>query len=542
MYAQAPTNPNPKAQHKTTTSMSSQNPRAELPPELVDQILGYCDKRSLPLLSRVNHQFNFFALSRYFAPQIMGDLLQLPSKLSEESLLALWKKPPPMHILQTALWLPRTIRHIDYCLPPSVNSDRYISDLRVLTTFIRKMPKLTSLRINSGQHRTRVWAGDLDCESICNELLAVAISKGCEILEIREGGLNFGDLFHYPKRSLFTSISKLGPWILGTFSRASSPKTDVQSSLQEFQIDGGSFQSWPIFPIILARQADSITRLSLTNLRIFVPKDIVTLFDHIHFPALKSFTFSTYRERIPSTIFLKFISRHLTLVDLDIDGRPPTQPKWLLRWNPPVFPNLRHLGMSPKTLVWLVTDFRQCPKLQSISLKGIDQDSWRFWWGPGEMHGAIRSILRDLHVSPFMVWPLKVEITLPLDDLDWLSRCYTLKDGETQPQCPRVKELRLRDANWYKSNSEYFPNRAHLGVLVDWLSTFPSLERLELASSAPMLGKEFVGMVAARCPKLRSFGHPSKERFHVKLGRKWKMWDVQDGRIESRTVWRLVQS
>lgn len=260
------------------SSQSSQNSWKDIPPEIIDEILGYCDELSLLVLSQVNHQLNSLALSRYFAPQITGDVIHLHSKCSA---------------LRYAFWLPGTIRHIDCCLAPNLVYDPYLKDLRDLTVFIRRMPKLTSLYIDSGNTGFASLTRKKSYCDIWTKFFVVAISKGCEILEVRERGTTKYRHFFLPPRpseasrpSILQSISQ----IFHSFGQALAPKRAVtvtardpspllsesplttgtrtiQPFQRKVQIDGICLSHLPsVFRAILMHHTASVTHLSLANM------------------------------------------------------------------------------------------------------------------------------------------------------------------------------------------------------------------------------------------------------------------------------------
>lgn len=516
---------------------------ADIPLEVVEQILQYCDRPSLLALSQLNHQLNSLTLSQYFASQIIGTLIQLPCcSIPEIPSPGHATEVSPMRALRTALSLPRTIQHIDYHSPPHGNYDHFFSDLRDLTAFIRRMPRLVSLIINPDLVGSSRVVKERSRHDIWNKLLVAAISKGCEILALPEPG-TIG--YERPSPELSKDLNaldlQLEPQLCGIFRPFPTPNPTIASQgpslsprpwfsrmkppLRGVSLDRINLRNSPqMFHAILTRHTASITQLSIRNLVIWEPGELKKTFDSLHFPALESFVFSNSRLVSPIA-FLKFISRHhttLTLLDLEAGFRQNSDEvlpvkKWTFWRHPPTFPNLRELRMPPDTIAWLVPNFRRCPKLRSIAFQGnLTHKSLNL----------VKSILSNLHASPSVARALEVKLVVPLGDLSVLLELRTAEDGKTHACWPGVRELRLVDT------SHSLPQ---LNALVNWLSTFPSLEYLKIKVTSYILREKFVRSLAAKCPNFKSFRHPHSP-LHAGLGQQWKVWDVQDGRISSRTT------
>jgi len=237
------------------------------------------------------------------------------------------------------------------------------------------------------------------------------------------------------------------------------------------------------------------------DLRVWDTKKLKDMFDHIRFTTLESFTFSN-GDVISPIVFFKFLHHHPSLTDLDLhvdfrEHQPWPPNRRLPWWRPPTFPHLRNMRIFPEALQWLVPDFRQCPKLRSVALKGDFLSTRDILWDCRPQR-VIGSILNDLHALPFMAWPLEVEVELPLDGPLWLSRLYTPTNGKTHPCWSRVKELKLKSINSNSCDPD-MPS-----ILVNWLSNFPSLEYLEIECRELVSGEELVESLTEKCPGFRS--------------------------------------
>lgn len=521
----------------------------DMPPEIVDEILGHCDELCLLILGRVNHQLNSLALSRYLVPHVKDGVIRLHLKHPPHNLICR-RNTDLACAFRTAFWLPRNIQHINYRLPPHFQSsylDGYIKDLRDLTTFICRMRKLVSLRIDSGGNVVDWDISKRSHRDIWTELFGAAIAKGCEVFEIKEkGGARSGHSFSPPGPSwaLQASILRSTSWLFHKLGLAATAKNAVTTwvmptlpsplttgtvklPLQNVQIDGRGSSDLPfVFYTILIHHAISLTRLSLTNLRIRDEKKLKKLFDCIHFTALEFFTFDNDWTRVPLDIFLKFLYHHPTLVELDLqvevrisDVGPPKE--WVTWRHPPKFPNLQRLRMPPTPLQWLVPDFRRCPKLRSVALTGDPWPNACLTGEPYNPYSVVSSVLNNLHGPALASWPLEVGIRLPLDVP------YIVEHGEAPPCWSRVKVLRLK--------SERTLSTPLSDALVGWLSIFPSLDYLEIETEAmtEVLGKDFVNLFTAKCIRLTLLVILSS---YGRRGQKREKWVVQCGKAESHTL------
>lgn len=376
--------------HSYIVSISHQNSWADIPPELVEEILGYCDVPSFIILGQVNRQLNSLALLRYFASQIEGDLIQLPFGFSENGFGRQGRRGR-MRVLRTAFWLPSTIQHIDYCLGLRANYNRYINDLRTLTTFISRMPKLISICIDSGKLLGVRTVNIQSHFEVWNKLLATAISKGCKVLKVKDhilmgycgpllcspksprglhGPSFWRRLFHNPGQApaLQHLIKALGPPSNHQFARIAEP------SLQEVHLDGNdSKYSFTVFHTILLQHSTSITQLSLIDLRIpkLDSKPLKNMFDHVHFALLESFSFSSHRPISPA-IFLRFLQHHPLLINLSLNANfRKYKNETFPGWHPPKFPDLRTLRMFPEVLPLLVPAFINVQNSAWLSWRAI---------------------------------------------------------------------------------------------------------------------------------------------------------------------------
>lgn len=438
--------------------------------------------------------------------------------------------------------------------------------------FIRRMPKLTSLRVEPKVFLQGKNISEQSHQDVWNGLLIAVMWKECKIFEVKSY-----DSASYERSSsppplpegLHAPGLQREPRLFRCFSRSLAPKSTitpsplspdrwitgrVQPSLQEVRITGVNFRNIPLMTqTILTQHAASITRLSLDRKAIWGDRELIQLksvFDHLHFPALKSFTFLSISRIGSILIFLKFLFRHPALTDLDLDADFRKDQEWPPQkrsfWQQPLaprFPDLQVLKMFPGALICLVPDYRRCPNLRSITLKG-QEHCWGAVW-IGEPQDIIQSFFNGLHATSSVTSPLSVEITVPLQDLGWISKFHAIEGDKISRCWPRVKDLRLTDIVGYKSRP--CPPLSH--VLVNWLSSFPSLESLEIDSPVYRLDselrEELAKSVVTRYRKLRSFGltssySPYGNPDHDRHGREWEMWDVQGGRLRRQIVRRLV--
>lgn len=481
-----------------------------MPPEMVEEVLGHCDKPSLLVLSRVERRLNTLVLSRYFTPEIFGTTLFLPVAL-------------PMRVLRIAFWLPKTITSICYRPGPNTTYRQYINDIRHLTSFIHRMPKIVSLNIEYSSPR-------VDCKkhntqthyAVWERLVAGAISKGCKDFSAREDKVFTDSPTHSlsPKppwwfgapdlRSKFIGLPlKLGQASASNSSRGrlvqistsySKPgeylSAESGSTLRAVQFDGSSFDG-PFSALrdtVLTQHAITITRLSLGVWH--SEKETNSMLESIHFPELQFFDFGL--DGASPTLLLKFLHHHPHLVDLILRGnfnkdqvqqlgRPaPAHP-------PPKFPILQRLEMFPEVLEWLVPDFRLYTNIKRISLESNRH--------PEPRQDAITSVLNNLHASASMTSPVEITIWLPLRDTDWVSKLHNVANSSGPSPCwSRVKTISLWETMGALSKStDPIPS-----VWIDWISRFPSLERLEVYPLARELKRELRESLAVSCPRLSS--------------------------------------
>lgn len=488
-----------------STTVGSQNSWVDIPPEVVEEVLGHCDELSLLVLGRVNRQLNTLALSRFFAPKIKGGVLRL-------------SMGHPMRNLHIAFWLPKAIQHIQYrarydvkyhhaFLPLANSRVQYINDLRDLTSFIHRMPKIVSLNTQyPGISEDREKFNAKAHHEAWERLLAVAISKGCEAFSASEDNLRFTDS-PSPRSSWCSDVLVLRSkfWFSHRLGQASGRErrfAQSKSTLWWVQLHGSSFNgSSSVLHTILTQHAITITRLSLIDMDILnsgKAKD--TTFKYIHLPALQIFNFTVNNDfgqvEVSPILLLKFLNRHPQLVGITLyanfhKGQVQQLKRRPLTHTPPNFPSLRSLRVSPEAVEWLVPDFRiQCSEIGSIALRG------NLFRKPSQ--DAIRSILNNLHASASMTSPLDVDIWLPLHDAGWASRLHSPAKGGASSCWSRVRNLTLWETGIVKIPFDSIPS-----VLIDWISSFPSIERLELYPITRQLREELGKSLAVRCPRLR---------------------------------------
>lgn len=503
---------------------------ADIPPEVVEQILDHCDHPSLLNLGRVNKNLNKLALQAYLGSKVV-DRLDTDGKLD---ISGTSYRPPlqPTRALCLAFWIPNITTFDHYLL--FRDYDDVVHEFRCITAFLRHMsaPTLKVLNLSArrvlgvvpgfvtvdGKRHLEIWSG----------LMEAALSKGCKELNLSETSVYIQSTPPNsvpPQPPLPPHVeASARPWSLLQSARDAncrsmdfdqSPSDTGTPGLKSLRLDVPSLLDQPLLPYtlqILGRNAESIEHLCCHAREEGVHwNEFFSGLKSVKFHRLEHFTFQG-ESRIAAQRLYDFLGSQRTITEIDFDAiiskRPDCSQQVVS------LPHLRSLQTGPLVpMEWFFNKFRT-PNLDRIivprlfsSMVDITSDSFdNIMLGLSCLKIA-SSVTFEINISPY--------------DERWMSGLEKALGG-FQSRC------RLSGVPGYKKVKliGQVPRQQRLmDILPRWMALFPSLQDLTFSLCDPgSLEDDLVQAIAERCPNLE------KVQARALFSRaKARLWEVRDG-------------
>lgn len=504
---------------------------ADIPTELVEQILGDCDYSSLLNLGRVNKDLNKIALRAYLGSKVV-DRLVIDRRVDVSG--ALYDPPwQPARALCLALWIPN-ITAFSYQLEFN-NYECMVHEFRCIVAFLRNMsaPTLKELALSArflpvsdhnalrvdGERHLKIWS----------ELIEVALLKGCKELDIQEMSIGVQPTHLNPSRlspptpaepsvQPRSFLQSSGDVIRRAMNFKRSPSNTQAQGLESVRLASASLLRRPLLPYtlrLLRRNAETIKRLTLfphTDPREDTNWDgFLSGVGCIKFRNLTHFTFRG-SERIRARHLYDLFVFQKTIVEIDLDISVVFCCSDNHLW-PLSLPRLRTLRIGPmasSTMGWVFGNFRT-PNLDRIIFPRLSPCTTTSMM---LNLGKLRKMKKASRVT--------LEISVPLHDekwiieLEWLLEYFEQRWGSSDVRKYRKVELIGRI-------SQDIHRRRLMDILPRWMALFPFLEELtfSLCDGEP-LEEDLVQAIAERCPRLKKVQTRS-------LLYQDKSWEVRDG-------------
>lgn len=492
---------------------------ADIPLEVMQQILDYCDYPSLLNLGRVNKDLNDLALRTYLGPDVIdgpNGCFPTPSKLYG------WQ---PIRALCLAFWIPNPTVFTYYAYHRSYS--HMVHEFRCITALIRRMSEPTLERLTLSVHNTckldpKIVGAKCHLE-IWSELIEAAWLKGCKKLDISETS-NIGvPPNEPPSHSVLSTLPKslLLPGFPEFFYRP-LPRARALG-FEDLEMHVPSLIQPPLLSYtlqLLKRNAGSIEQLSLGShpdrTKAADWEGFFSGLISIKLNRLKFVTFEDIRS-LPAQTLYDFFALHTTLIEIswpfgmNVNVTEQYHPKRVLSL--PYLQNLRAGPLAP--IEWFFKNF-QTPNLSHIRVPLLSLLTMPIRTSFKNIMLGLGS-LRDVKVASRVV----VEFGTPCDTR-WMSEMEeALEDFERLHRSDVVLGYKKLELFGWISRSNA-PQQSLIDILPRWLALFPFLEELTFSLCNEDLLEDLLRAIVERCLRLRRIESKS-------LACYTGVWDVRDG-------------